>query len=153
MMIGEVVCFQFLLSLFSSQDLTFPLFAVLFPYHPVSKGCASCFVSFTPCLSDCHLDSHPLLSLFLVVATAVYQDSYSLFYIRLTFFQRWLQLSSWLRPHILLLICPVFPRLVPKVWQTALSRFGFNFLFFNLQVIWRLHNFLSSCLPRSVGFV
>lgn len=74
------------------------------------KDVASCFVFFTPCLSDCHLDSHPLLSLFLVVATAVYQDSYGLFYIRLTFFQRWLQLSSWMPPHFLLLSSVLFPQ-------------------------------------------
>ena len=69
-------------------------------------------------------------------------------------FQRWLQLSSWLPLHILLLLSiPFFQGSYPKCDVTALLRFGINFFFlsfsfFYLQVVWRLHDFLSSSLPR-----
>ena len=80
--VGEVVCLPVFSFSFFLQDLKSttttttphpPLSLPFFFYHPVSKGCSFLpFVldSLPPGLSDCSLDSRPLLSLFLVVSTA-----------------------------------------------------------------------------------
>lgn len=120
----------FSLSFFlTGSDISPPL---LLPFSFISqfpKDVASCFVSFPSSLSDCHLDSCPLLSLFLV-STTVYQDSYSLLYIRLTCFPvmastQFLAATSFPAS----LVHTVFPGLAPRVRHTALLRFGINFFF------------------------
>lgn len=121
------------------------------------KGTPRFFCIFFP-LRPCHSRTATLIHArwgpLLIVTTAISRDSAAFYASGWRSFQRWLQISSYFHPHFLLLflVHTVFLGLVPKMWTTALPRFDVNF-FFNLQVTWRLYNFLSSSEIESVSFV